>query len=82
MAKQIPLDQHVRAEERQAAKVHDDGTHEIRADLASGTLAIVNVIFYGIAGTGIFGWVLIDRGIVGMSDRIVEAARDRFGENA
>lgn len=82
MAQQIPLDPHDRAEDRQADKVRDHGTHEICADLAYRRLAIVNVILYGVAGAGDRGWVLIDTGVVGMSGRIVEAARDRFGENA
>ena len=60
----------------------DDGTVEILPDLAYKRLAIVNVVFFGLAGAGDRGWTLIDAGIPGAAGAIKKAAAKRFGENA
>jgi glyoxylase-like metal-dependent hydrolase (beta-lactamase superfamily II) len=67
-----PVDPLARAD----AGVHDDGTHEMRPDLAYARLAIVNVVFYGRAGTS--GWVLVDAGVRGSAALIESAANKRF----
>jgi len=82
MRQQIPLTRQNRAFDREADNRRGDRTHEIARDLAYRTLAIVNVIFYGNAGSGNRQWVLIDTGIRGTNSLIIQAAAARFGKNA
>lgn len=77
MAEQVPIDPAARAGEQL-----DHGTHVVAPDLAYQRLAIVNVIFYGLAGAGDRAWVLIDAGIPGSADLIRNAAAGRFGQQA
>ena len=72
MAQQIPMSQSDVTGETQ-----DDGTIEVAPDLAYLRLAIVNAVFFGAPRTP--GWVLIDAGVVGMANRIRQAAAGRFG---
>ncbi|MBO9599418.1 MAG: MBL fold metallo-hydrolase [Cohnella sp.] len=44
------------------------------------TVQIVNVIFVLLEGNA--GWVLVDAGMPGSAEKIVAAARDRFGEDS
>ncbi len=78
MAEQIPLDQNAVV----AATQSDDTTHEMARDLAYKRLAIVNVVFFGLPGTGDRQWVLIDAGVMGTTGFIASAAEKRFGENS
>lgn len=82
MDHQIPLDPHDRADDPAADAARDDGTHEVRPDLAYKRLAIVNVVFYGRPGAGDRGWVLVDAGIAGSAGAIARAAAERFGDGA
>lgn len=82
MDHQIPLDPSARADDPAADAARDDGTHEVRPDLAYTRLAIVNVVFYGRPGAGDRGWVLIDAGIPGTAGAIAKAAAERFGDGA
>lgn len=78
MVVQIPLSEGARAPERQGAH----GLREIRADLAYLRLLMVNVVFFGPPNAGDRGWVLIDTGVTGTKQLIVDAAADRFGASA
>lgn len=51
-------------------------------DLAYLTTGIVNLFFYGEPGAGDRGWVLVDTGMYGFTERIVHAAEERFGAGA
>src|SRR5918997_365282 len=51
-------------------------------DVAYLRTAIVNVFFYGTPDAGDRGWVLIDAGMPGSTQRIVDAAAERFGWGA
>ncbi|MBJ6135299.1 MBL fold metallo-hydrolase [Ochrobactrum sp. Q0168] len=82
MAQQVPLNNEMPAYNPDNDAVRDDGTHQLREDLAYKRLAIVNVVFYGRPGAGDRKWVLIDTGIAGMSGLIVKAAMQRFGPNS
>lgn len=53
---------------------------EVLPDLYQYTVQIVNVIFYGRPADGDF--VLIDAGMPKSSDKIIEAAKERFGKNS
>lgn len=53
---------------------------EVLPDLYQYTVQIVNVIFYGRPDDGDF--VLIDAGMPKSSEKIIEAAKERFGENS
>lgn len=53
---------------------------EVLPDLYQYTVQIVNVIFYGRPGDDDF--VLIDAGMPKSSEKIIEAAKKRFGENS
>lgn len=53
---------------------------EVLPDLYQYTVQIVNVIFYGRPGDGDF--VLIDAGMPKSSEKIIEAAKERFGEDS
>ncbi|HLL48607.1 MAG TPA: MBL fold metallo-hydrolase, partial [Longimicrobiaceae bacterium] len=44
--------------------------------------AIVNLFFFGAPGAGDRGWVLVDTGMYGYTERIVRAAEERFGPGA
>jgi glyoxylase-like metal-dependent hydrolase (beta-lactamase superfamily II) len=55
---------------------------ELAPDLAYLRTAIVNVFFYGLPSAGDRGWVLVDAGLPGATDRIVSAAAERFGWGA
>jgi glyoxylase-like metal-dependent hydrolase (beta-lactamase superfamily II) len=78
MNKQIPLDPAARA----LSPDNDEAAQEIASDLAYRRLAIVNVVFFGRRGAGDRGWVLIDAGLPATEHLIVNAARERFGEDA
>lgn len=78
MAQQIPLDSSNIADQPHA----DDHTREVAPDLAYKRLAIVNVVFAGLAGAGHGPWVLIDAGLVGTASLIAGAAEARFGKDA
>src|SRR4051794_7586249 len=82
MAQQIPIDPAARADDRPRDDARDDGTHEIRPDLAYRRLAIVNIMFYGRPRAGDRGWILIDAGLFGMKRLITGAAAERFGADA
>ena len=75
---QIPLSAENRAPENNT----DDGTHEVRTDVAYLRTMIVNVIFYGQPNAGDRGWVLIDAGVIGSKSLIKGAAEKRFGDGA
>lgn len=77
MEHSIPLDPAGRA-----GHAEDDGTQEVRPDLAYKRLAIVNVVFFGPPGAGDRGWTLIDAGIPGTAGVIKKAAAERFGDGA
>ena len=51
-------------------------------DLAYLRTAIVNVLFYGPPDAGDRGWVLVDAGMPGSTERIVAAATELFGWGA
>jgi glyoxylase-like metal-dependent hydrolase (beta-lactamase superfamily II) len=74
--KQIPVDPSARADDPDIDDMRDDGTHEVSGDLAYKRLAIVNVVFYGVPGSG--DWVLIDAGVYGSTKLIASAAEERF----
>ncbi|CCD84178.1 conserved hypothetical protein; putative Metallo-hydrolase/oxidoreductase (Beta-lactamase domain-containing protein) [Bradyrhizobium sp. ORS 285] len=76
---QIPLPASALAENHEADAARDDGVREIAPDVAYRQLAIVNVAFYGEAGAGDGGWVLIDAGVFGSGPAIRHAAQARFG---
>jgi glyoxylase-like metal-dependent hydrolase (beta-lactamase superfamily II) len=76
-AHSIPLDPAGRA-----GHSEDDGTEEVRPDLAYKRLAIVNAMFFGLPNAGDRNWVLIDAGIPGTAGRIKRAAARRFGKDA
>ena len=63
-------------------EVGDDGTREVRPDLAYRRLIMVNVVFYGPPNAGDRGWVLVDAGVVGTKHFIKTAAQARFGSDA
>ncbi len=77
MEHSIPLDPAGRA-----GQAEDDGTEEVRPDLAFKRLAIVNAVFYGLPNAGDRSWVLIDAGIPGTAGLIKRAAARRFGHGA
>jgi glyoxylase-like metal-dependent hydrolase (beta-lactamase superfamily II) len=54
----------------------------VTSDVAYLRTAIVNVFFYGPQDAGDRGWVLIDAGIQGSAQRIIDAATERFGWGA
>jgi glyoxylase-like metal-dependent hydrolase (beta-lactamase superfamily II) len=76
MALQIELDQSVVI----GADRDEAGTHQVAADLAYLRLAIVNVIYFGQKGAS--RWVLVDAGIPGTEQQIINAAERRFGSNS
>lgn len=53
---------------------------EVLPDLYQYTVQIVNVVFYGKANED--GFVLVDAGMPKSSEKIIEAAKERFGENS
>lgn len=73
----IPLDP-----EGRAGHSEDDGTEEVRPDLAFKRLAIVNMLFFGPPNAGDRNWVLIDAGLPGTAGVIKRAAAKRFGDGA
>ena len=78
MANQIPLSEDARAPETR----DQEAVHEVAADLAYRRTQIVNVVFFGLKGSGDRNWVLIDTGIIGSHGAILKAAAARFGEGA
>ena len=78
----IALTSQSRADDPAADKERDDHTHEVAPDLAYKRLGIVSVVFYGLPGAGDRQWVLIDAGLPNMAGQIIQAAAERFGENA
>jgi glyoxylase-like metal-dependent hydrolase (beta-lactamase superfamily II) len=79
---QIPLPQEARADDPTRDARRDDHTMEIATDIAYRRLAIVNVVFFGLAGAGDRQWNLIDAGIFGTKALIQSAAAERFGAGA
>jgi glyoxylase-like metal-dependent hydrolase (beta-lactamase superfamily II) len=81
MKHQIPLEEEARADTQQLnpRRTH---TRQVTADLASKRMALVNIVFYGLPGSGDRQWVLIDAGIPGTAGMIARAAEQRFGRNA
>lgn len=55
------------------------GLHEIAPDIAYLRLFMVNVVMIGVPEAGDRGWVLVDTGLTGTADKIIEAAKSRFG---
>ncbi len=78
MTQQIPLGLGAQAEQADP----NDGTHEIRPDLAYRRLVMVNAMFFGAPGAGDRNWVLVDAGVAGSRGLIERAAAARFGEGA
>ena len=78
MVQQIPVPDEVTITEGGA----DDGTIDVRPDVAYRRLLLVNVAFVGEPGAGDRGWVLVDAGIIGAKSFIKSAADARFGEGA
>ena len=74
--KQIPIDPSARAGDPDADALRDDGTHEVTRDVAYKRLALVNVVFVGMARSS--DWVLVDAGIYGSASLIASAAEARF----
>jgi glyoxylase-like metal-dependent hydrolase (beta-lactamase superfamily II) len=77
MDKQVPVNRSVEAPGRDR-----DGVLEVAPDIAYQRRLIVNVVYFGEAGAGSGRWVLIDAGIPGSTDEIVDAAASRFGSGA
>ena len=73
MSQQIPL-----SSDAEIGVGRPHHLHEVAADLAYKRLTLVNVIFVGLPGSP--DWVLVDTGIPGSAQAIVEAAASRFGE--
>lgn len=51
--------------------------HEVATDVASYTVQVVNVCFVGLPGRE--DWVLVDAGMPGSAESIIEAAESRYG---
>jgi glyoxylase-like metal-dependent hydrolase (beta-lactamase superfamily II) len=77
MDQQVPIDPSARAEETEEGK-----THGVAPDLAYQRLAIVNVVYFGVAGAPDGEWVLIDAGVMGTTGLIMAAVEQRFGANS
>src|SRR5690606_18740999 len=56
----------------------EDATQELAPDLAYKRLALVNVAFCGLPGSGPGDWTLVDAGIPGSAGSIRKAAEKRF----
>jgi glyoxylase-like metal-dependent hydrolase (beta-lactamase superfamily II) len=82
MAHQIPLDPAGRADLSAELATHDDGVHDVAADLGYKRLALVNVVFSGAPDSGDREWALIDTGVIGTTGLISRAAARRFGEDS
>jgi len=82
MKHEIPLDPAARADDPRQDDRQDDHTHAVTPDLAYQRLAIVNVAYFGMPGSGDGRWVLIDAGVGGAAGLIVRAAEERFGAGA
>lgn len=82
MEHQIPLDASASALSPQDDANRDDGTHQVRPDLAYKRAIVANLMFYGAPDCGDRQWVLIDAGVMGTAGAIAKAAAQRFGENA
>ncbi|MCR2803463.1 MBL fold metallo-hydrolase [Paenibacillus soyae] len=54
--------------------------HEVTDDVASLTVQVVNLCFVGRPGSE--DWVLVDAGMPGSADRIIEEAERRYGEGS
>ena len=63
----------------EVGEAQDDGTKQVAADLAYKRLAIVNIVMFGVDGSGDGAWTLIDAGIPGTARFIKKAAKKRFG---
>lgn len=74
MTEHIPIDPNAVADAET-----DGNVHEVAPDIAYQRLAIVNVAYVGDPSGE---WVLIDAGVPGMTRQIMNAAEERFGENA
>lgn len=67
------------APEAVAAGAGSGSLHPLTDDLAFMRTAIVNLFFFGEPGAGDRGWVLVDTGIYGYTERIAHAAERRYG---
>src|SRR5436190_13883637 len=76
---QVTLDPSARADSPADDEERHDHTHEILPDLAYRRLGIVNVVYYGLPGSGAGNWVLIDAGLPGTANLIKGTAAARFG---
>ena len=74
MAQQVDLDG-----SNEAGRDQEAGVIEVRPDVASKRLILVNVVFVGPEGAGDREWVLIDAGLPGTAGTITAAAASRFG---
>jgi glyoxylase-like metal-dependent hydrolase (beta-lactamase superfamily II) len=81
MKRQIEIHPAARADRAQE-NPRRSGTHEVAPDLAYKRLAIVNIVFYGLAGAKDREWVLIDSGVPGTAGLIARAAANRFGRDS
>lgn len=63
-------------------KRRNSRVRDLAPDLASKRLALVNVVFFGLPGSGDRQWVLIDTGIPGTAGFISRAAEQRFGRGS
>ncbi|HUR45509.1 MAG TPA: SDR family oxidoreductase [Candidatus Saccharimonadales bacterium] len=59
----------------------EDGTHEVKPDVAYQRLFMVNVVYYGRPHSP-EGWVLIDAGLKGTASSIRKTAAERFGPDS
>lgn len=79
MTKQRPADS-------EAPVPHDDTTrgriHDVAPDIGYQQIEFVNVVFYGLHNARDREWLLIDAGVPGSANQIVDAAADRFGRNS
>lgn len=76
MAQQVPVDPNALADTKQ-----EDGIREVAPEVAYQRLAIVNVGYFGLAGSGARRWVLVDAGVFGRTAAITRAVKERFGSN-
>ena len=75
MAQQVPI-----TKDAEISGDRDDGVIEITPDLAYRRLAVVNVVYYGIPAPNSESWVLIDAGVGGTAELILNGGEQRFGD--
>lgn len=77
MESQVPIDSSARPDEEK-----DGWIRQVLPDLAYQRVGLVNVVFYGRAGSPGGRWVLVDAGVMGTTRLILDAAADRYGEGS